>query len=128
MPECCENPLGANMTAGKALKHIFSSNPEWAAERNLIIFTAGTAIFLLIVLFFMYMSLFSSIPNFETVYLPLLALGAISSAVITGCIYHFLAYKNPVPCSIGMMEGMSFGMMSGFLLGALIGATNGMFW
>ena len=116
------------MTAGLAIKHIFSTNPEWSAERNLVIFAAGSALFLLIILFFMYMSVFSRIPNFDSMYLPLLALGAITSAVITACGYHFLAYKKPVPCSIGMMEGMAFGMISGFLIGALIGATNGMFW
>lgn len=126
MSNCC-TPPNEKITALSALKHIFSTNSNWIAERNLIIFTGIATVSLLILLFFMYMSILAPIQNINEV-LPLLALGAITSAIITGCGYHFLAYKNPVSCSVGMMEGMSFGMMSGFMIGGLIGATNGMFW
>jgi len=128
MSECCEGSETPKMTAALTLKNIFSSNPKWEPERNLIIFTGIAVVSLLIILLVMSMTLFSQIPNFKEIYFPLLALSAIICAIITGCGYHFLAYKKPVPCSIGMMEGMSFGMMAGFLIGALIGATNGMFW
>ena len=127
MEDCCSTQKTGKLTAGLALKHIFSTNPNWAAERNLIIFTGIATVSLLIVLFFMYVTILSPVQGIDKI-LPLLALGAITSAIITGCGYHFLAYKNPVSCSVGMMEGMSFGMMSGFLIGGLIGATNGMFW
>ncbi|PIT84557.1 hypothetical protein COU37_02650 [Candidatus Micrarchaeota archaeon CG10_big_fil_rev_8_21_14_0_10_45_29] len=124
---CCSTGL-EKITMASAIKNIFSTSPKWVAERQLILFTAGSAIFLLMLAFFLYMGAWSSIQNFEKALLPLLALGAIASAVIVGVGYHFIAYKNPVSCEIGMMEGMTFGMMSGFLIGALVGASSGMFW
>ncbi|MFH1307007.1 MAG: hypothetical protein ABIH83_05140 [Candidatus Micrarchaeota archaeon] len=126
--KCCKSEEIEKINAGIVFKHIFSANPKWIPERHLVLFTAISTVFLLSLLFIMYIGLWSSIENFDTMFLPLLALGAISSAIIIGTGYHFNAYKNPVSCAIGMMEGMSFGMMSGFIIGALVGATNGMFW
>jgi len=123
----CGCPM-EKITFSTAIKNIFSSSPKWVAERQLILFTAGSAVFLLMFTFFLYMGAWSSIQNFGASLLPLVVMGAIASAIIVGVGYHFTAYKKPVPCTIGMMEGMTFGMMSGFIIGALVGASSGMFW
>ena len=63
----------------------------------------------------------------QGVFFQLIILSTLSSVLFGYSYNSIMAYKGAMPCSLGMMAGMTIGMVSGFMSGAIIAGTNGMF-
>ncbi len=118
----------SSMRAREVIHGLMNGHEMLRAERQLLVASFGSLVFLLLVIYLLFLGGWRLIPGFAGTYLPLLVMGAVSVVSIVGAGYHFKSYHKPISCSTGMMEGMTFGMMAGFMVGALLGATNGMFW
>lgn len=122
---CC--PPSERLDCSSVLRGLMSADARWRVERQLLLSTALSATALLSLVLLVSVSVWRDDPALPA-RLPLVALAALFAPFLAACASHFRAYRAPVPCSIGMMEGMTFGMCAGFVVGGLAGAANGMFW